>query len=172
MSRIGKWRSWIAGLPPERAGTAEKCMLHALVQYADLNDGSCYPGVTTLARDTSMSARTAGRVLKRLESNGLIHAEWSRGGKTHRFWLPLNTETGSGFEGAEPRKQDGVQQEANPENGAPQPRSAFGLTPNQLRRNKGSNKDLNKGSTPRGKLAGIEQNAGTVHLLHADGGQL
>lgn len=52
-----------------------KAVLMAVANYADVEDGTCFPSQQKLADELEVSSRTVMRALERLEEMGLIHRQ-------------------------------------------------------------------------------------------------
>jgi hypothetical protein len=80
-------------LPP-----VPKLILLVIASHASVQDGSCFPKISTIAREASLCPRTVHRNLPRLEERGLVRIERKYQGKArlpHKYWLscPLMDKT-------------------------------------------------------------------------------
>jgi hypothetical protein len=95
----------------------EKFVLLAMADHARDDGSGCYPSVATLARKTSLSDRGVQKLIRRLESRGLLAAKGkSRGGRGLTVEYDITLEKGeqrSGF-----RNGKGEQQCAKRVNGS------------------------------------------------------
>lgn len=52
--------------------SSARTVYRALLHYANRKTWSCFPSVTTIAKDTGLTTRTIRRNIKKLEKEGLI----------------------------------------------------------------------------------------------------
>ncbi len=72
-----------------------KLVLMNMGRYADSDGGRCFPGVSQLAKDSSMSERNLQRMLRELETWGLVTAVNEKGGgRGNRTEYKLHLEKG------------------------------------------------------------------------------
>lgn len=117
---------------------SEKNVLRAMLRYASMKTGECWPSIQTLARDLGMTARGVQKVIARLIDKGrLIVVFKSKGGVSrttgqgipNRWKLNLRASPGernrrtpnASTENPEPQR-------SNPEPESGEPRTTFGQT--------------------------------------------
>lgn len=76
--QASEWVRHLDELPP-----AQRVVMYVLASYAD-EAGSCYPGQTRLARETSLSESTVRRALRALEDGGYLRREARRAAGGYR----------------------------------------------------------------------------------------
>jgi len=109
-------------------------VLLALADFAD-DTGWCWPSMATIARKARVSERGARGIIRRLETDGLLISEQSKGRTSSRYRVIVNPEAVAGFDPINTEAVAGSNPEAvagsnslNPEDSDTQPGSP--LPPN------------------------------------------
>ncbi len=132
---------------------AEGNALLVLLALADFSDdgGRCWPSMATIARKARVSTRGARAIIRRLEGDGLLVCEPSKGRSSNHYRITINAEAASGINaeaasGLEP---------LNPEDSDTQPGS--GLPPNHQEPSieKSLKKDYRKSSKSKKPVAAL-----------------
>lgn len=86
---------WRTALRDSEVGHLAKLVGYTLATHMDGNGGSCFPGLTLVAREASISERSARKAIRELETAGLVRT--ARGGgrssggyySSNRYWAVL-----------------------------------------------------------------------------------
>jgi len=101
---IGDLRRWCLDLP---VGVYEKAVLHCLIQYQH-NGRWSHPSMARIARESGMSVRKAGNVIRSLEERGHVRVNHSRGRRANRYLVCTNPAPRAGIYALQPCTQTGV----------------------------------------------------------------
>lgn len=118
--------------------TSEKNVLRAMLRYASLKTGECFPSIITLARDLGMTDRGVQKIIARIVEKGRLFVIFrSKGGVSratgrgipNRWRLNLRLSPGKRYrETPNGSANNPEPQRSNPEPENGQPRTVFGQT--------------------------------------------